>query len=131
MKKFPFRSILPLICAFSILISLAVGSASAVLAFDDNFRDSACVADWNTAMSRPNNLFVNVVAGLRGCSATAQDVFWSLVDPVISFDAGSVNQDELATLAAEYTNVFNRDAGYWFGSQIIEGSKDVLANSLV
>lgn len=136
MKKFSFRSVLPLICTFSILVSLAVGSASAAWDSTRDVRDDESVSDIQACMTISSGwsatLFKPLLEKLGfDASVSAQKVAWSLIDTAVN--GGGLGEVSLATLnqlAAQYTSYFNGSPADNFVLQIVSGTGDVLRNAL-
>lgn len=133
--KFLKNRVFPFVCVLSILISICVVPASAVMVMPDGFRDSGSVDDWNAAIRDPGS---TVLSNLSGgfdelgveVELNYQDMFWSLVDPVIMSCFGEVGIDDLQSCVARYNTMFDRPLGETFFSQLVSGTKEVFSDSL-
>lgn len=133
--KFLRNRVLPLVCALSLVISICVVPASAVMVMPDGFRDTELVNDWNAKIRDPGSTAISNLSAAFGelgvqVGLNYQDMFWSLVDPVVMSCFGEVGIEDLQACVDRYNTVFDRPLGETFFSQLVSGTKEVLTDSL-
>ena len=127
MKCFFLRRFCPGVIIFSLLLSLIVIPAGAF--FEEGFRDTGSVADWDAKINNPGEGLLSVLGPAFGVSASAKSVFWAMVDSVVMPKAGEVSLADLNAECDKYNKIFGSEKGYTFWEQLLKGTQQVFSDS--